>query len=92
MGTLKEGATYVYEQADGIVYSREIGADPSTRQIVGMTLEASSKRQQIRDTQLWHEIRRAAETNPSIQRALDQCIVLYRLSKEYEDLHGNSKT
>jgi hypothetical protein len=35
MGSLKPGATYIYERADGIVYARESGADPSTRQVVG---------------------------------------------------------
>ena len=35
MGTLKPGATYVYERDKGTVYSREIGADPSTREVVG---------------------------------------------------------
>ena len=35
MGTLKPGATYIYERSDGIVYAREFGADPSTRQVVG---------------------------------------------------------
>jgi len=34
-GNLKPGATYIYERADGIVYARESGADPSTRQVVG---------------------------------------------------------
>jgi hypothetical protein len=91
-GTLTPGATYIYEQVDGVTYARESGADPSTRRIVGMTLEASNLRNQMRNNQLWHDIRRAAETNPSIQRALDQCIILYRLSKEYEDIYGNRKT
>ncbi len=35
MGSLKPNATYIYERADGIVYARESGADPSTRQVVG---------------------------------------------------------
>jgi hypothetical protein len=35
MGTLTPGATYIYERSDGIVYAREVGADPSTRQVVG---------------------------------------------------------
>jgi len=35
MGNLKPGATYIYERSDGIVYARESGADPSTRQVVG---------------------------------------------------------
>ena len=35
MGTLKPGATYVYVRSEGIIYARESGADPSTRQVVG---------------------------------------------------------
>jgi hypothetical protein len=35
VGTLKPGTTYIYERADGVVYARESGADPSTRQVVG---------------------------------------------------------
>jgi len=35
MGTLKPNATLIYERAGGIVYARESGADPSTRQVVG---------------------------------------------------------
>ena len=35
MGSLKPDAKYIYERADGIVYAREFGADPSTRQVVG---------------------------------------------------------
>jgi len=35
MGQLKPGATYIYERADGVVYARESGADPSTRKVVG---------------------------------------------------------
>jgi hypothetical protein len=35
MGTLKPGVTYVYERDNGVVYSREFGAAPDTRQIVG---------------------------------------------------------
>ena len=35
MGNLKPGATYIYERNGGTVYARELGADPSTRQVVG---------------------------------------------------------
>jgi hypothetical protein len=35
MGNLKPGATLIYEQAEGIIYARESGSDPSTRQVVG---------------------------------------------------------
>ena len=35
MGSLKPDTKYIYERAEGIVYAREFGADPSTRQVVG---------------------------------------------------------
>jgi hypothetical protein len=35
MGQLKPDTKYIYERAEGIIYAREFGADPSTRQIVG---------------------------------------------------------
>jgi hypothetical protein len=35
MGQLTPGATLIYERADGIIYARESGADPSTREVVG---------------------------------------------------------
>ena len=35
MGNLKPGATYIHERVDNVVYAREFGADPSTRQVVG---------------------------------------------------------
>jgi hypothetical protein len=35
MGTLKPGSTYIYERANGVVYARESGSDPSTRQVIG---------------------------------------------------------
>ena len=35
MGTLKPSATYIYERANGVIYARESGADPGTRQVVG---------------------------------------------------------
>ena len=35
MGQLKPDTKYIYERADGIVYAREFGADPGTRQVVG---------------------------------------------------------
>jgi len=35
MGNLKPDTKYIYERAEGIIYARELGADPGTRQIVG---------------------------------------------------------
>jgi hypothetical protein len=93
MGTLKPGATYVYEKANGITYAREIGADPSTRKEIGWdydprTSDGRPLHDHIMDDNLWGKIRREAKTNPSLHEALERVKILYYLSKD----HGNSKT
>lgn len=92
MGSLKPGATYIYERADGVTYAREFGSDPSTRKPIGWDLGRGPK-----DTFLGMPVRRvgelvaiaqAAETNSSLHEALERVKILYYLSKEY----GDSKT
>jgi hypothetical protein len=95
MGTLKPGATYVYERAEGIIYARESGADPSTRQVVGY--EDSKAYDPVSghkiDTVFGMDLRRvaelvailqAAETNPTLQDALERAIIIYKLTKTNE--------
>jgi len=87
MGNLKPGATYVYERNDGTVYAREIGADPSTRKEIGYTYDPRTEdgrplHDHIMDSKLWGEIRREAKTNPTLQKALDRAIMIYKLSKD----------
>jgi hypothetical protein len=86
MGNLKPGATYTYEHRDGIVYATESG---TTEKIVIGWDHKPNKPGDGRETYLeskeslfWREIRKAAKTNPALQNALDQCIMLYHLSKE----------
>ena len=87
MGSLKPGATYVYERADGIVYAREFGADPQERFVVGyesgkdydLVNQGINK---YKEDALWQEIRRAAETKPALQEALQRVKVLYELIKD----------
>jgi len=86
MGSLRPGATYIYERADGVVYARESGADPSTRQVIGMdydprTPDRRPLHDHISEDKLWGEIRRAARTNPTLQDALNRAIMIYQLSK-----------
>jgi hypothetical protein len=86
MGTLIPGATYIYERADGVVYARELGADPNTRQVIGMdydprTNDVGTLHDQLREDKMWGEIRRAAQTNPTLQDALNRAIIIYQLSK-----------
>jgi hypothetical protein len=87
MGTLKPGATYIYERDKGTVYARERGADPSTRIEMGWeydprTSDGRPLRDHIMDDKLWGNIRREAAVNPALQKALDRVIMLYKLSKD----------
>ena len=97
MGQLKPDTTYIYEHADGVTYAREFGADPADRFSIGATydsrtIDGRALRDHLMEDKLWSEIRHAAKTNKSIQHALEHCIIMYKLSKEYEDHYGNSKT
>ena len=83
MGSLKPGATYIYERADGIIYAREHGANPQERFVVGYESgkDYDPVRDSIKENQLWNEIRSAAKTNSALQEALDRVKVIYELSK-----------
>ena len=87
MGNLKPGATYIYERDKGTVYAREFGADPSTRQEIGYDFDPRTDdgrplHDHIMDSKMWGEIRREAKTNPTLQKALDRAIMIYKLSKD----------
>jgi hypothetical protein len=80
MGQLKPGATYIYERADGIVYAREAGADPSTRQVVGY--ERGRDYDSVRRDKInWHNLLEASKDNKALADAVDHVIMLYELSK-----------
>ena len=95
MGSLTPGASYVYERSGGVIYAREVGADPSTRRVVGY--EDSKSWDPITghriDKILGMDQRRvaelvgmaqAAETNPALHDALERAIIIYRLSQTHE--------
>ena len=73
----------IYESPDGgkTVYVREHGSDVQSRKLHWESDEAKDLREQLMEDKLWGNIRRAAKTNPTIQRALDEAIMLYNLSK-----------
>lgn len=99
MGRLKPGVTYIHERVGSVVYSREFGSDPSTRQVVGWdynkhdpkfdprTSDGRPLIDQMQEDKMWGEIRREARTNVTLQKALDRAIMIYKLSKE--KLNGN---
>jgi hypothetical protein len=82
MGQLKPDATYIYERVGDTVFRREFGA--TDREVMGYDYRTSDGKplhDHMKEDQLWGEIRRAAQTNPSLQDALDRAIMIYQLSK-----------
>jgi hypothetical protein len=87
MGSLKPGATYIYEQDGGIVYAREVGSDPSTRRPIGWNYGHSMRAgggggNNLEEENLWQDIRYAAKNNPTLHEALERVKMLYYLIKE----------
>ena len=91
MGSLKPGATYIYERNGEEVYAREFGE--TDRKLIGYRYEMESKPdprtddgrpliEHLREDKLWGNIRREAKTNPTLQEALDRAIIIYELSKK----------
>ena len=79
MGSLKPGAKYIYEKANGITYAREFNAPHSERFEIGRDFEMILKD----EWRLWEEIVRAGRTNQSLQEVLDRAKILYHLSKDH---------
>jgi len=94
MGTLKPGATYIYERNGNTVYAREMGSDPSTRKPIGWDYKVNGDsftewqdnrtetQRDLDDHNEWIKIRQEAKTNPALQKAVDRVKMLYKLSKE----------
>ncbi len=82
MGNLTPGMTYIYERANGITYAREFGAPSNERFPIGWDAETKIKLEELRDDNLWHDIRRAASSNEELQVALERVKIIYHLSKE----------
>lgn len=82
MGSLKPGATYIYEKADGITYAREIGAPHNERFEIGRDYDRKLQDEFV----LWKEIIEAAQTNSALQEALEKCKIIYYLSKKEKPL------
>jgi hypothetical protein len=92
MGSLKPGATYVYERNGEEVYAREVGE--TERKLIGYKYEMEGKpdprtddgrplHEHMKENQLWGEIRRAAKTNTALHEALERAILIYHLSKDH---------
>jgi hypothetical protein len=94
MGKLKSGATLIHERVGKVVYARDFGADPSTRQVVGWdydkadpnfdprTNDGRPLHDHIMEDKMWSEIRRMAKSNPTLHEALERVKIIYHLSKD----------
>ena len=71
----------VFESPDGgeTVYKRKFG--DSERELHSVSEKKRELIDELRETKLWGEIHRAAKTNPTLQKALDRAILIYRLSE-----------
>jgi hypothetical protein len=71
----------IYESPDGgeTIYVREHGS--TQRKLHSESPRAINLREQLKEDQLWGNIRRAAKTNPALKQALDEAILIYTLSK-----------
>ena len=83
MGTLKPGATYIYERNDGIVYAREMGADPQERFVVGY--ESGKDYESVKRSKInWADLLKESKNNKALADALDRVVMLYELGKVNE--------
>jgi hypothetical protein len=85
MGSLTPNASYTYEKENGVTFA--VNEETGENIIAGWDYDPRTNDgrpliEHIRDDKLWGEIRRAARTNPALRNALNQCIVIYNLSKD----------
>jgi hypothetical protein len=90
MGNLKPGATYINERSGKVVYRREFGSDPSTREVAGWDYDSSNPdfdprnlgQIELDDLKEWTDIRLAGKKNPVLQKAIENVKILYRMTKD----------
>ena len=75
---------YIYESPDGghTVYRRPIGGTPSERELHSISEEKRTLHEDLQESKLWGEIRRAAKTDPALRELLDRVIVYHRLKSQ----------
>lgn len=86
MGQLKPNTKYIYESPDNgkTVYARE--ENSTDRILIGYTYNPDKHQYYSDDDKIWYEIRAAARENTALHNALEQCKILYHLSKKDEPL------
>ncbi len=86
MGSLKPGATYIYERVGGTVYAREFGADPKDRFVIGHDYVKDSYLDnfaiEYELESIWKDLLKECKTNKSLQEAVERVKIQYYLSKK----------
>lgn len=77
MGTLKPGATYIYERVAGTIFAREFGQ--TERKVVGYATVVSPEMDIYRSE--INQVLLMCEQDPAMRELLDQLFVLYNLKK-----------
>jgi hypothetical protein len=80
MGSLKPGATYIYERVDNRVYAREFGE--TKRTLVGIELRQQESSTHKRMLSEMNEVLIMCETDPEMKELLDRLLVVYNLKKK----------
>jgi hypothetical protein len=83
MGNLKSKKTYIYESPDGgnTVYARDFGALVNDRIMITQNQQAKEQIEQ----RLWTDIYKHRNQNTALQSVVEQCIIIYKLSEEYNN-------
>ncbi len=79
MGSLKPGATYIYERVAGSVFAREFGK--SERKLVGYSTDMSPEIEIYRSEM--NQVLLMCEQDPAMRDMLDQLFVMYNLKKTH---------
>jgi len=79
MGSLKPGATYIYERADGRIYAREFGS--SQRQIVGYDSQVQEYKERRFYMNQMNDVLTMCEQHEDMKNLLEKLFVLYNLRK-----------
>lgn len=82
MGQLRPGASFKYEKHGPYTISTDV--ETNQRSIIGYDYSQNyaSNYESMQDSKFWGDLRREAQTNIPLQRALDRAIMIYKLSKD----------
>ena len=82
MGTLKPGATYIYEREGGRIYAREFGQ--TKRHIVGYDVKQQQSAEMRYYMTEMNNVLAMCEQDPGMRDLLEQLFVMYNLKKQHE--------